>query len=142
MACRVEHSVFKMGVAINETSLDSAAAGLEFDRDTIFSFCGRRGIQFPKIPTAMVHQLISTESRITDVVFLLETFTLKVFALGGAGIEIADSFMIGDEPDALSHPVRADRVSFKIIKDSLEISFSLFVDPDFPDHSSTIPLPA
>ena len=73
---------------------------------------------------------------------MLETFTLKVFAFGGAGIEIADSFMIGDKPDALPQPVWANRVSFKIIKDSLEISFALFVDPDFPDHSSTITLPA
>ena len=36
---------------------------------------------------------------------------MKVFALGSAGIEISDSFMIGDKPDALPQPVWADRVS-------------------------------
>ena len=73
---------------------------------------------------------------------LAGNFHVEGLCLWGAGIEIADSFMIGDKPDALPQPVWADRVSFKIIKDSLEISFTLLVDPDFSDHSSPITLPA
>src|SRR5579859_4732363 len=130
------------GIEIREgrdkLAIELGALTGEFDRHVPHLFQNR--VEEVEVRARVEDQTRTIRGEMADVELLLIGMAAQILASGGAGVDVANAFMVGNEVDALSHPTRAGNVPLKF-EQALEDAATIGITPQMPDCASAIALP-
>src|SRR5258708_36228836 len=107
--------------------------------EPLASILGR--VEEPDLGAALVHDAPAIGRCMARVVVVVVGMAAQLTAVRSAGIEVAATLVIGEEPDAVAEPHRAGDVSLQHLE-TAKLTAAARVDPQRSGGAAAIALPA
>jgi len=98
-------------------------------------------VEEPDVGATLVHDAPAIGRRVARVVVVVVGMAAQLAAAGSAGVEVADTLVIGEKPDTVAEPHRAGDVSLQHLE-TAKLTAATRVDPERSGGAAAIALPA